>query len=369
VEVLAVWAGYYLDGTYLSNSSMPPYVESVMNELEFLMGDTSTTYGALRASLGYPDPWIINYVEIGNEDNLGDAGGSYETYRFNDFYYPIHAMYPWITILPSTVAYDTVLPGNGTGDYHQYTRPDYFVSQFNYFDDFPLDRWTLLGEYAAVQPNEVGQLGVDWSAPRWPFPMWVGTVSEAVYLLGAERNADHIIGASYAPLFQNLDSWEWDPDMISFTADPSQDVMSTSYHLVQLYSGTRISETLPAPATDGGFGPLYWVAGQGATGSYILKTAVYNSTELTNSTAPYPVYVNFDGVEAGAQGTLTLLTAPGPYSYNDVGSDVVQTTVEQVTASANGTFELLFPDYSIALFEVQGDAPGDYGKRWNRFGK
>lgn len=143
--------------------------------------------------------------------------------------------------------------------------------------------------------------------------------------------------------------------------------MSTSYHLVQLYSGTRISETLPAPATDGTFGPLYWVAGKGATGSYILKTAVYNSTELTNSTEPYPVNVNFDGVGAGASGTLTLLTAPGPYSYNDIGSDIVKTTTTQVTANSNGTFEFQLPDYSIALFEVQ--AGGGSGKRWNRFGK
>jgi alpha-N-arabinofuranosidase len=233
------------------------------------------------------------------------------------------------------------------------------------FDDFPTDRWALLGEYATVQPNVFNETSVDWSAPRWPFPMWIGTVSEAVYLLGAERNADKILGASYAPLLQNLNSYEWAPDLISFTSDPSQDVKSTSYHLVQLYSGTRISETLPAPAVDGGFGPLYWVAGKGASGSYILKTAVYNSTQLTNSSAPYPANVQFDGVGAGATGTLTMLTAPSPDSYNDIGSDIVETTTTQVTANSNGTFALQLPDYSIAVFEVQ--ASGTYGKRWNRF--
>lgn len=39
----------------------------------------------------------------------------------------------------------------------------------------------------------------------------IGTVSEAVFLLGLERNSapNKIYGASYAPLLQNLNSFEW----------------------------------------------------------------------------------------------------------------------------------------------------------------
>jgi alpha-N-arabinofuranosidase len=132
---------------------MPPYVQSVMNELEFLMGDTTTTYGALRASLGYPNPWTINFVEVGNEDNLGQGGPSYESYRFDDFYYPIHEKYPWITIIPSTVAYETTLPGNSTGDYHQYTRPDTFVSQFNFVSRFLLSSRSCPGRDGLCIPD------------------------------------------------------------------------------------------------------------------------------------------------------------------------------------------------------------------------
>ena len=40
-----------------------------MNELEFILGPVTSTYGSVpvRATLGYPDPWNLNYVEIGNE--------------------------------------------------------------------------------------------------------------------------------------------------------------------------------------------------------------------------------------------------------------------------------------------------------------
>jgi hypothetical protein len=56
---------------------------------------------------------------------------------------------------------------------------------------------TFPGEYAAVQPNIPSGGGVNWSLPKWMFPMWVGTVAEAVFLIGTERNADKMIGAAY----------------------------------------------------------------------------------------------------------------------------------------------------------------------------
>lgn len=222
------------------------------------------------------------------------------------------------------------------------------------FDSYPVNRTTFIGEYASVQPNLAGQSAVNWTDVRWKFPYWIGTVSEAVFLIGAERNAEKILGASYAPLFQNLDSYEWGPDLISYTADPSQDVKSTSYHLVELYSGTRITDTLPTTSTDGGLGPVYWVAGKNDdTGSYIMKAAVYNSTQATNSSAPVSVSVTFDGVSEGTSGTLTVLTAPGPYTNNDIGVDVVTTTTTTIKAGSGGTFKLSMPDLSIAVLEVK----------------
>lgn len=36
-------------------------------QIRFVVGDTSTEEGALRASLGRSEPFTLNYVEIGNE--------------------------------------------------------------------------------------------------------------------------------------------------------------------------------------------------------------------------------------------------------------------------------------------------------------
>jgi alpha-N-arabinofuranosidase len=53
------------------------------------------------------------------------------------------------------------------------------------------------------------------------YPIWIGAVGEAIYTLGAERNGDIVIGASYAPGFQNLNNFQWGVSLlnISITAD------------------------------------------------------------------------------------------------------------------------------------------------------
>jgi alpha-L-arabinofuranosidase len=91
--VLAVWAGYYLDGPAIEKSALQPYIQEALDELEFLTGPVSSKYGSMRAKLGYLKPWKIKYVEIGNEDNLGKGGPSYKTYRFAEFYRAIKEKY------------------------------------------------------------------------------------------------------------------------------------------------------------------------------------------------------------------------------------------------------------------------------------
>lgn len=127
--MLAVWSGLYLDGTVIPEDALQPYVDDAMHELEFCMGDASTTYGALRISLGYPEPFQIKFVEVGNEDNLNGGDGSYTEYRFNMFYDAITAQYPDILVFSSTTDY---VYGSSGQDYHQYTVSLHLISLLVY---------------------------------------------------------------------------------------------------------------------------------------------------------------------------------------------------------------------------------------------
>lgn len=165
--VLAVFAGYWLDETAASEADLQQYVESALNELEFLMGDSSTAWGAQRIALGYPDPFPIRYIEVGNEDGLSTVGAdTYTGYRFSAFYDAITAAYPDILVFTSYTGYAYENSGQ---DYHQYTRPDRFVEQFSYFDNFAnaSGHPIMVGEFAVVQ-NNTGNPddGTNWSNPK-----------------------------------------------------------------------------------------------------------------------------------------------------------------------------------------------------------
>jgi alpha-N-arabinofuranosidase len=103
-----------------------------------------------------------------------------------------------------------------------------------------------------------------------------------------------------------------------------------------------MTTVLPTTA-EGGPGPAYWVAGENCdTKEYIMKAAVYNSTQ------PVPFKVNFPSQE-GKTATLTVLTAREPTSMNVLGGgNQVVTTVSKIAAQA-GCYEFELPNWSVAV--------------------
>jgi alpha-L-arabinofuranosidase len=157
-----------------------------------------------------------------------------------------------------------------------------------------------------------------------------------------------------APWFKNVNYFTWSPDLITFSADPAQTVLSTSYHVVKLFSSNVITKTLPAPSS-AGFGPSYWVAGEGERhGSYIFKAAIYNST------MDVPVTLSFEGLKRSAKASLTVLTqkanagVPNGLAQNVFGGpDMVQTTVKVVEANHDGVFAFSLPNLSVAVLATE----------------
>ncbi len=140
---MAAHSGLYLNGTVIGEAALQPYVDEFLNELEFLLGDSSTKYGAIRAKIGRSEPWRINFVEIGNEDNLKNGSSSYNSYRFSRFYTAVKAKYPNITIMASFDAPN--LPDVAAKDYHTYDRPNRLINSFSKFDGYDRKHKVLLG--------------------------------------------------------------------------------------------------------------------------------------------------------------------------------------------------------------------------------
>ena len=188
-----------------------------------------------------------------------------------------------------------------------------------------------------------------------PWATWIGSVGEAIYFLGAESFSAGTIGATYAPILQNLNRFQWTPDLVSFSADPKQDVLSTSYKSIQLLSSKRFTQTRPITTEDTP-DPAYWVAGDNTvTGAKYLKLAVYNSTENVT------FGVTFDGLAPGTAANLNVLTAPDGASVSLPNStNPVIMTVTPLTLDTNGVYSFDLPQLSVAVLET-ADKDGNFG--------
>ncbi len=217
--------------------SIQPWIDECLNAIEYANGPVTSKYGALRAKNGHPEPFGLEYLEVGNENNQPDPRQQSDHYyeRYDQFYKAIRAKYPEMKIIGNVVAWGDDNPKWNSPlpvdllDEHYYRSPDWFAGAFHKYDSY--DRRgpkVYVGEYAVT--NGFGNLGNMNAA-----------LGEAVYMMGMENNSDVVELASYAPIFVNENDARWRPDMIRFN---SSRVMGTpSYYVQQLmpqHIGTQV---------------------------------------------------------------------------------------------------------------------------------
>lgn len=370
--MLAVWGGLALNGDVTPKEHLQPFIEDALNEIEFVSGPADSTWGAKRAALGHPEPFELNYVEVGNEDWLaGYPGGweSYKEYRLSMFYEAITEKYPHIQVISSAASSDRADEGETggldfsktpgvIGDYHPYRRPDELAEEFDRFDN---DIGHIIGEVAATHVN--GGQDPRWDGPLAAYPWWQGAVGEAISLIGYERNSDRIPGTFYAPVMKNMNRFQWAITLLQYSADPKQTTKAVTWYCWSLFAHSPISHTLPT-TSNSSYGPLYWVAGkdEARNDALVWKGAVYNTTNSSS----VPVSVHFQGVTPGTKASLTVLTNAGEngYAFNDpyTGVNIVNTTTSELSAGLSGAFEFVLPELSVAVLDT-GKAGNSTGYR------
>ncbi|KAJ4004051.1 hypothetical protein NW752_010871 [Fusarium irregulare] len=353
--IVGVYAGLALDGGVTPKDQLQPLIDDALDEIEFIRGPVTSKWGKKRAELGHPKPFKLSYVEIGNEDWLAGyptGWNSYKEYRFPMFLEAINKAHPDLTVISSGASIDPVgnkdagfdIPAPGIGDYHPYREPDVLVEEFDLFDNNKYGH--IIGEVASTHPNG----GTKWEGKLMPYPWWISGVGEAVALVSYERNADRIPGTFYAPILKNENRWQWAITMVQFAADAAMTTRSTSWYVWELFAGHPMTHTLPVK---GDLDPLFYVAGKNEDkGTLIWKGAAYNTTKH----ADVPVSVAFEGVKAGTQAELTLLTnkEKDPFAFNDPhkGNNVVKSTKSVIKADKKGAFKFTMPELSVAVLET-----------------
>jgi len=253
-------------GELVPLDQLDPYIQDALDLIEYANGGVTTPWGAKRAAAGHPAPFKLKMMGVGNEQ----WGMPYMD-RYPKFAQAIHQRHPEIQLVASAgpapadnnfrLAWANFRQWHADiVDEHCYAAPSWFLENDTRYDRY--DRKgpkVFMGEYAAqssgvAKPDNTNNLEC--------------ALAEAAYLTGLERNAEVVRMASYAPLFGQVDAWQWTPNLI--WCDNLRVWGTPSYFVQQLFARNRGDRVLPTMGM--GVGRVYANAvWDEAAGEIILK--------------------------------------------------------------------------------------------------
>lgn len=265
------------------------YIQDALDLIEFANGDVNTTWGKVRADMGHPAPFNLQFIGIGNEQ----WGKEYPE-RLEPFIKAIRKAHPEIKIVGSSgpnsegKEFDYLWPEMkrlkaDLVDEHFYRPESWFLTQGARYDNY--DRKgpkVFAGEYACHGKGK-----------KWNH--YHAALLEAAFMTGLERNADIVHMATYAPLFAHVEGWQWRPDMIWF--DNLNSVRTTSYYVQQLFAHNKGTNVLPLTMNKKNV-----TGAEGQNG--LFASAVYDKDKnelivkvVNTSNTAQPISLNFEGLK------------------------------------------------------------------------
>jgi len=310
-------------------SELYPYIQDALDLIEFANGPVTSKWGALRASMGHPEPFNLKYLGIGNEQWE-------EQYieRYREFEKVLKSKHPEIKLVSCAGPYasgryfdyawsELKKLNPDLIDEHYYMPPEWFFQNAGRYDNYARNGIKVFaGEYAAH-----GKEGTDPESRN----TWISALAEAAFMTGLERNAQVVHMASYAPLLAHVDAWQWRPDLIWF--DNLNVVGTPNYYVQKMFSthkGTHVVHALSDGKPVTGQDSLY------VSSTIDIKASRLYIKVVNSSRTTMPVRFNIEGINPGREGIIQVLKSENPYSYNTI-SDPKLIYPSEKTISVSGT--------------------------------
>lgn len=211
---------------------MQYFIDEALDLIEFANGSPDSKWGGLRAQMGHPKPFGLEYLGIGNEE----VGEEFFR-RYKVVAEAVRERYPEIKLVGTSgpfaagTEYERGWRHAGEGltdlvDEHYYMAPEWFVANHDRYGSFPEEgTGVFLGEYASKGNS------------------WYNALCEASFMIGLEECAGAVKLACYAPLLCSADHVNWEPDMIWF--DGKRSFGSANYYVQKLFMVNQGRYTLP----------------------------------------------------------------------------------------------------------------------------
>ena len=331
---------------------MQQYIQDALDLIAFANEPADGKWGAVRAAMGHPEPFGLEYLGIGNEQWQTEQVDFFTRYEM--FEQAIHDVYPDIKLIGSAGpdvksehyrdAWNWIRPAAAVKknfvyavDEHYYVRPKWMYDNLHFYDHYDRSVKVFSGEYAAHVPGAGGM-----NQPQTN--NWEAGLAEAAFLTGVERNADVVVLASYAPLFARLGYAQWSPNLIWFNGKSAYG--TPSYYVQQAYSLYRGTRTLHADT--------------GLDAAAEAQEKVYCSvTASDDGSVLYVKLVNAGDTEKAVTLTGTDFSVSDyrciktvdlkadPAVYNRIGAP--ETLVPEITEGPETVGEVKLPAYSFRV--------------------
>jgi alpha-N-arabinofuranosidase len=226
-------------------------------------------------------------------------------------------------------------------DEHYYRAPQWFLDNVKRYDNYDRKGPKIFaGEYAAQS--------VGIASPENK-NNWQCALSEAAFLTGLERNADVVNMASYAPLFANVDGWQWTPNLIWF--DNLRSYGTPDYYVQQLYSLNKGTDVVPITLNN------QTVTGQdGAYASAVIDKKANELVIKFINTGKDPQDASFDvkGIKGlSTEGSLTTLQSDNLTGVNSLDAPKAISPQSQAIPISGNTIKLVLKGYSVNVIRVK----------------
>jgi len=322
---------------------LDPYIQDALDLIEFANGPATSTWGAKRAAMGHSEPFHIKMLGIGNEQ-----WGPQYIERLARFSKVLKAQHPEIALvvsagpLPDDERFHYLWPKfrelkADIVDEHCYANPAWFFNNVHRYDHY--DRSgpkVFFGEYAAQSVAMVStknRNNLDCA------------LAEAAFMTGLERNADVVRMASYAPLFGNVDAWQWTPNLI--WVDNHRIYGTPNYYAQQLFSRNRGDVVLPLSNEDPAATSFFASAVRDNQSNDLILKVVNASSQKA------PAAIHLAGIPSGAQrAQATILTSDNMADENsfDQPRKVVPVTVS--IGKVKARFRYTFKPNSLTALRI-----------------
>ena len=257
------------------------YVQDALDLIEFANGPVDSKWGKVRASMGHPEPFHMDFLAVGNEQwntrylNVGS--------RYEKFEKAIHEKYPDMRLLGTAGpffggdVYEQLWDyyrkkGDVQNDFcyavdeHYYRPTEWFYENVNAYDSYPRNVSVFAGEYAAHTKKRENCME--------------SALAEAAFMTGLEKNSDVVKLASYAPLFYRIDYGWWTPNLIWF--DDTNAYLTPDYYVQKMYGNNMGDHTLNIEGQEKTLQDkgIYVSVSETAEGEIILKAVNRNQDDF-----------------------------------------------------------------------------------------